>query len=125
MLQFHAKQKITFIFLSLFLCKCLCVCVMAKTESVHLLSHRRPSPGLTPLDGLPPAADLLVHMAGHTAEKRQVVQQSGGVYYDGDADGSRAHELQADSAAPPGPESKGMRKLLCYQLVFELLSQHH
>lgn len=93
-------------------------------ESVHLCSHRRPSTGLTPLDGLPPAADLLIYMAGHTAEKCQAVRQSGGVCHDGDADGSRAHELQTDGAAPLGPESKGMKKLLCNQLLFELLSQH-
>lgn len=80
-------------------------------KSVHLLSHRRPSPGLPPLDGLPLAADLLVHMAGHTAEKREAVRQSGGVCHNGDADGSRAHELQADGAAPLGPEGKGEKKL--------------
>lgn len=93
-------------------------------ESVHLLSHRRHSPWLTPPDGLPPAADLLVHVAGDTAEKRQAVRQSGGVRHHGNADGPRTHELQANCAAPPGPESEGMRKLLCSQLILELPSQH-
>lgn len=118
MLHFHEKQKnnlyICYIF-TIFTCFSVNVFVLAikscHLESVHLLSHRRPSPELTPLDGLPPAADLLVHLAGHTAEKRQAVRQSGGVCHDGDADGARAHELQADGAAPPGPQSKGMKKL--------------
>lgn len=93
-------------------------------ESVHLLSHRCSSPWLTPLDGLPPTADLLIHVAGDTAEKRQAVRQSGGVCHHGDTDGPRAHELQADSAAPPGSESKGMKMLLVSQLVFKLQPQY-
>lgn len=75
--------------------------------SVHLSSRRRPSPGLPPPHGLAPAADLLVHLAGDPAEEGQAVQQSGGVCHHGDADRSRADELQADGAAPPGPQGEG------------------
>lgn len=50
--------------------------------------HRCPSPGLPSLDGLPSAADILVHMAGHTAEKSEAVRESGGVCHHGDTDRS-------------------------------------
>lgn len=46
-------------------------------------------------------------MAGHTAEKREAVRESGGVRDPGDADRSRAHEFQADRAARLGVESEG------------------
>lgn len=46
-------------------------------------------------------------MAGHTAEEREAVRESGGVRDHGDADCSRAHELQADSPARLGVESEG------------------
>lgn len=90
---------------------------------MHLLSRRCPSPGLPPFDGLPPAVDLLVHMAGDTAEKREAVRHSGGVCHDGDADGSRAHELQADGAASLGPESEGEKKSNC--AICHYVNCHH
>lgn len=71
------------------------------------LSPRCPPAGLTSLDGVPAAADVLVHVAGHTAEEREAVRQSGGVYHHGDANRSGAHDFQADGTAPVGVESEG------------------
>lgn len=68
---------------------------------------RGPSPDLPALDGVPPAADVLVHMAGHTAEEREAVWEGGGVCHHGDADCPRAHEFQADRPACLGVESEG------------------
>lgn len=79
------------------------------TSLFYYLLCRCPSPGLPPPDGLPSAADLLVHMAGHTAEEREAVRQSGGVCHHGDADRSGTHEFQADRPASLGTESKGER----------------
>lgn len=69
--------------------------------------HRCPPAGLPSLDGVPAAADVLVHVAGDKAEKREAVQQSGGVHHHGNASRSRAHDFQADGAAPAGVESEG------------------
>jgi len=72
---------------------------------------RVPSSVIPPLDGVPSAADVLVHMAGHTAQKREAVRKGGGVCDHGDTDGSWAYKLQADGPARPRAESKG--EIMC------------
>lgn len=69
-------------------------------------------PGLPSPDGLPAAADVLVHVAGDPPEKRQSVQKGGGVCHRGDANRSGAHEFQADGAARLGLAGEGKAVVL-------------
>ena len=69
--------------------------------------RRRPAPGVPAPAGLPPAAGLLLHLAGHRKAQLQALRQGGGVRHHGDADGPGAHERQADGPADPGPQGAG------------------
>uniref|UniRef100_H3DMA9 C2H2-type domain-containing protein n=1 Tax=Tetraodon nigroviridis TaxID=99883 RepID=H3DMA9_TETNG len=79
---------------------------LSHVETVLLLSPRCPPAGLASPDGVPAAADVLLHVAGDPAEKREAVRQSGGVYHHGDANRPRADDFQADGTAPVGAESQ-------------------
>lgn len=133
-------QNLDFLIVELFiihLCGCShCTCnsITCNAAAVMSLNRRRPSSGLPPPAGLPAAADLFVHMAGHTAEECEALRQSGGVCDHGDADCSWASELQADSTTYPGVKSKGEfffclqqnSQIICFltTLIFVFLFNH-
>lgn len=66
------------------------ICKAAAVKVLELASCCRwcPSSGLPALAGLPSAADVFIHMAGHPAEEREALQQGRGVCDHGDADRS-------------------------------------